>query len=259
VPAELTSREPLVTADAYDGQSAAAIAARVGVPRVALYRRLGSTMDAAHALGEQSAPAGTVVLADEQTAGRGRQGHSWRSAPGAGVWLTLLERPAHPAALEVLSLRTGLSVARALDAHTSAPVGVKWPNDLFVRDGKVAGVLVEARWRGDRVDWIAIGVGVNVVAPRDVTGAAGLRAGTSRLALLSSLVPAVRGAAARAGPLDARELAEFEARDHARGRRCVSPSPGVVLGVTAAGELAVETSSGVRYHRTGSLLLEEGA
>jgi BirA family biotin operon repressor/biotin-[acetyl-CoA-carboxylase] ligase len=229
------------------------------VPKVLVYRTIGSTMDAAHTLGAAGAPAGTIVLADEQTAGRGRQGRSWRSAPARGIWLTVLERRSDPAALEVLSLRVGLAAARALDPYASAPVSLKWPNDLFVDGGKLAGVLVEARWRGERPDWIAIGVGVNVAAPHDVSGAAGLRDGVRLREVLASLVPAVRGAAARHGPLDSEELSEFATRDRARGRRCASPCTGVVLGVTGVGELAVQTRDGVRYYRTGSLVLEEGA
>jgi BirA family transcriptional regulator, biotin operon repressor / biotin---[acetyl-CoA-carboxylase] ligase len=259
VPVELASDAPLAVADDYDGESAANLARRLAVPRVALYRQVGSTMDVAHALGEGGAPAGTLILADEQTAGRGRQGRSWRSAAGRGIWMTLLERPAWPTALEVLSLRMGLAAAQALDAFAPGPVRVKWPNDLFVGRGKLAGVLVEARWRGDRVDWTAIGLGVNVAAPGDVAGATGLSGGTSRLEVLASLVPSIRAAVARGGPLDSAELGEFAVRDHARGRRCAAPSRGVVFGISPTGELAVATSSGMRYHRTGSLLLEEDA
>jgi BirA family biotin operon repressor/biotin-[acetyl-CoA-carboxylase] ligase len=159
----------------------------------------------------------------------------------------------------VLSLRVGLAAARALDAYAPAPVSLKWPNDLFVGGGKLAGVLVEARWRGERPDWIAIGVGVNVAAPHDVPGAAGLRDGVRRPEVLASLVPAVRAVAARHGPLESEELSEFATRDRARGRRCASPCVGVVVGVTPAGEVAVETRDGVRHYRTGSLVLEEGA
>jgi BirA family biotin operon repressor/biotin-[acetyl-CoA-carboxylase] ligase len=216
-------------------------------------------MDAAHALGHAGAPAGTLILADEQTAGRGRQGRAWRSAAARGIWLTLLERPDDATGLDVLSLRVGMAAARALDSFAAAPVRLKWPNDLFVTGGKVAGVLVEARWRGRHPDWIAIGLGVNVRPPDDLAGAAGLRDGASRVEVLASLIPGLRAAAARRGPLDASELSEYAARDYARGRRCVTPVPGVVAGLTAAGELAVQTADGSAYFRVGSLVLEEGA
>src|SRR5665213_555071 len=77
----------------YDGMSAEQIRHRLGVPRVAVHSSLASTMDVAHALAAEGTPAGTLVLADHQTAGRGRGGRSWQSEAGAGIWLTLIERP----------------------------------------------------------------------------------------------------------------------------------------------------------------------
>lgn len=216
-------------------------------------------MDEAHALGRDGAPAGTLILAEEQTAGRGRQGSTWQSPPRQGIWLTLLERPADGSALTVLSLRVGLAAAGALDPFADGPVQLKWPNDLLVRGRKLAGVLVEVRWRGSRPDWVAIGLGVNVVTPVGVRGAVGLREGVARVEVLEALVPAMRAAAAAIGPLDQSELARFAARDFARGRRCIGPSAGVVAGVTAEGELVVETPAGRQHHRAGSLVLREGA
>jgi BirA family transcriptional regulator, biotin operon repressor / biotin---[acetyl-CoA-carboxylase] ligase len=228
----------------------------LGLPRVDLYATIGSTMDAAHALGALGEPAGTLILADRQTAGRGRKGNSWQSPPGAGIWLTLLERPIDQSGLAVLSLRVGIAAARTLEAFADDAVRVKWPNDLYVREGKVGGILVEARWRAGRPDWVAVGIGINVERPRRLVVAAGLRPGTARLVVLESLVPAIR-AAVRTGPLDSEELVEYAQRDFARGRRCTSPGEGVVEGVTPDGELAVRTPDGVVHHRVGSLILAE--
>jgi BirA family biotin operon repressor/biotin-[acetyl-CoA-carboxylase] ligase len=258
VAAEPALPGPATVAADYVGEPPAALAAKLGVAGVVLYRTVGSTMDAGHALGEAGAPAGTLVLADAQTAGRGRQGNAWRSPAGRGIWLTLLERPLDASGVPVLSLRVGLATARALDAFTDEAVRLKWPNDVYAGTRKVAGVLVEARWRGVRLDWVAIGIGVNVLPPPGMAAATGLRRNTSRLDVLGELVPAVRGAAALTGLLDGRELEEFRSRDYARGRRCIRPSAGVVAGVSAMGELAVETPAGTRYYRTGSLVLEEG-
>jgi BirA family biotin operon repressor/biotin-[acetyl-CoA-carboxylase] ligase len=259
VPPEAWATAAALLADRYDGASAASIASRLGIAELHLYASIASTMDATHALGQAGAPAGTLVLADEQTAGRGRKGTSWRSEPGRGIWLTLLDRPADDATLEVLSLRVGLAAARALDAFAPAPVQMKWPNDLFAAGGKLAGVLVEARWRGPRPDWVAIGLGVNVRPPRDVPAAGALRAGTSRIEVLASLLPVLRAATSRRGPLDASELSEYARRDYARGRRCLTPARGIVAGVTPVGELAVRTLDGIEHYRAGSLVLEEGA
>jgi len=241
----------------YDGRTAAELAAWLDVPDVVVFDTIGSTLDAAHARAAAGAPAGTLVLADAQTAGRGRQGRAWASGAGAGIWLTLVERPRDPAAVDVLSLRLGLHAARVLDPFAPGAVGLKWPNDLYVDGGKLAGVLVEARWREGAVDWIAIGFGLNVRRPAGMPMAATLRGDAVRLDALAALVPALRAAAAETGPLRASELAEYAARDVARGRRCREPLEGVVAGIDASGALVVETDAGSRYARAGSLVLQE--
>ncbi|HEX6059141.1 MAG TPA: biotin--[acetyl-CoA-carboxylase] ligase [Gemmatimonadaceae bacterium] len=246
-------------ADRIDGVPHPELARLLDVPRLALFARVGSTLDVAHRLAGEGAPAGTLVVADEQTSGRGRAGRRWASAPGAGLWLTLVERPSDVAALAVLSLRIGLRAASVLDRWAEEPVRLKWPNDIFVGTRKVAGILVEARWRERRLDWVAIGVGANVVAPADVPAAGGLRAGTSRVELLAELLPAMRAAAAARGPLAVHEMDAFAARDLARGRRCLAPSVGVVRGIGADGALVVEADGATIRHRAGSLVLAEDA
>jgi BirA family biotin operon repressor/biotin-[acetyl-CoA-carboxylase] ligase len=253
VPTSADARAPSGGADAYDGFAPEALAARLGVPHVASYAQVGSTLDVAHALAASGAAAGTLVLADEQTAGRGRGGKRWASAPGAGIWLTIVERPTDAAAIEVLSLRVGLAAAAALDGYALSPVRLKWPNDLFVGERKLAGILCEARWRDERPEWVAIGFGVNV-RPPDSLDAAGLARAPSRLAVLDALVPALRAAAARRGPLDARELEAFATRDLARGRRLASPAAGVARGIDATGALLVDTARGIEPQRAGSLI-----
>lgn len=240
----------------YDGLGAGELAARLGVPAAHLFDQVGSTLDVAHALAP-SAPTGTLVLADEQTAGRGRHGRRWTSAPGAGIWLTLVERPTDARALDVLSLRCGLYAAEALDALAGARVGVKWPNDLHVRDRKLAGILIETRWRGTAPDWVAIGFGLNVVAP-DVATGIGLAPGASRVAVLERLVPALRRAAAASRHLSAEELARWRARDIAPTRELTSPAIGRAAGISAEGDLLVAEPGGViTRHRTGSLTFAE--
>lgn len=240
----------------YDGLGAAALGARLGVPALLLFDQVGSTLDVAHRVAA-GAESGTLVLADEQTAGRGRQGRRWASAPGAGIWLTLIERPSDARALDVLSLRCGLYAAEALEAVTDARVGVKWPNDLQVGARKLAGVLIETRWRGTAPDWVAIGFGLNVAAPALATGI-GLRAGTSRLAALELLVPALRRAAAASRHLSPDELARWRARDVAEERMILTPAPGRGAGISAEGELLVAAEDGsLTRHRTGSLTFAE--
>lgn len=243
----------------YDGIDADSLAELLGVPRVVVHDRIGSTLDAAHVLAEAGAPAGTLVLAEEQTAGRGRGGKRWTSDPGAGLWITFVERPDDPDALEVLSLRLGLRAAAVLDGFAGERVQLKWPNDLYLASGKLAGILVEARWQEQRLSWAALGMGVNVRAPGGVEGAAGLGPGTSRVDVLRALAPALREAALEKGFLRPSELEAFASRDLARGRRCVAPAPGRVAGITATGGLRVAAEGGEVTVRSGSLVLEEEA
>ena len=239
----------------YDGADAISLAASLGAPRVELLAAVGSTLDVAHELAAAGAPDGTLVIADAQTAGRGRLGRSWQSEAGRGIWLTLVERPQDPDALDVLSLRIGLAAADALDRFAPAPIALKWPNDLYVAGRKLAGILVEARWKRGRLDWLAIGFGLNVRPPSDAPMAAALRDGTSRPEVLAALVPALRQAASRRGRLDGVERDAFAARDLARGRACREPAEGTVVGIAADGALVLDTAAGYRSFRAGSLVL----
>jgi BirA family biotin operon repressor/biotin-[acetyl-CoA-carboxylase] ligase len=235
-----------------DGLPADDLARRLALPRVELFARVGSTLDVAQARAADL-PSGTLILADEQTAGRGRQGRAWSSAPGAGIWLTLVERPADPRALDVLALRCGLQAAEALEPLAAGAVCLKWPNDLYVAGRKLAGILIETRWRGTAPEWVAIGVGLNVRAPALDTGV-GLGAGTTRLDALDRLVPALRRAAAASRHLCADELARWRRRDVAGGRVAASPAAGIVEGIESDGRLLITSPDGIlSRHRSGSL------
>lgn len=242
----------------YDGLTAPALVERLQVPAVVLHDVVSSTMDVAHQHGASGAAAGTIVLADMQVSGRGRQGRAWRSEAGQGVWVTVIERPLDSSGAEVLSLRVGLALADALDALSPGAVRLKWPNDLHVEAGKLAGILIEARWRNGALDWVAIGVGLNVRRAPEA-GAGALAAGVARLHALDRVVASVRSAAAMTGPLTAAELARFHSRDLAVGRAVVSPSPGIVAGIDAAGAVVIVGPQGPRAHRTGSLVFAEDA
>lgn len=240
-----------------DGVTAAALAARLRLPACEFHERVSSTMDLAHAAAARGAPSGTLIVANEQEAGRGRGGRRWSSPPGGGLWMTMVARPGSPSGIEVLSLRVGLCMAEALDALANERVRLKWPNDLYVGGGKLGGILIEARWRDQRAEWVAIGVGLNVVPAADVVGSVGLAPGVTRLQALDLAVPAMRAAVALEGPLTADELTRYAARDYSVGRRASQPATGVVAGISPAGELVVDTASGPVACRTGSLVFAE--
>ena len=250
-----------------DGIPAAVLARRWGVPQCGVFRTLSSSLDAIHDLGAQGAPAGTVVLAEEQTAGRGRDGRTWRSPPG-GVWLGMLLRPPLPAA-GVLSLRIGLVLADVVEAvlgvrptALSGPrAGVKWPNDVLVDDRKVAGILCESRWQGDAVQWLGVGIGINVAneIPVELAERAvalrELRPGARRIDVLDQLIPALLRLAAHGGQLTEFECAAFARRDWLRGRHIRSPLAGRAAGIRPDGALLVDTGAGTTMVRDGHVEL----
>jgi BirA family biotin operon repressor/biotin-[acetyl-CoA-carboxylase] ligase len=234
------------------------MAAELGLAQVVHEREVESTMDEAHARAAKGAPAGVLVVADRQLRGRGRGGREWQSADSAGLWMTLLERPADARVIGVLALRLGLALADALQPLVDAPVSLKWPNDLYVGSGKLAGILVEARWRESAVDWVAIGIGINRRVPAGFPDAAAIRTGVSRAELLKAIIPRLRVAASTRGQLSDVECAAWAARDLARGRRVREPGVGVVQGIAPDGALLVrsEQSGDVSPYYAGSLVFE---
>ena len=242
---------------AYDGLSETDLATRLRLPRAVVLGETDSTLDVAHQLAEQGAPAGTLVVADSQRSGRGRLGRAWTSQPGQGVWCTVIERVYDASALDVLSLRVGLRAAEGLDRFAPERIRLKWPNDLLLSSGKLGGILCEARWAGGQPSWVAVGVGVNVRKPEGVPGAAWLREGTDRVDVLYEIAIAVRGAAAASGPLTPEELERYRARDALKGARIASPAAGTVSGIAETGALLVDTARGIEQHRTGTVRLAE--
>ncbi len=128
------------------------------------YPHLGSTNTGARRLAEKGAPGGTVVLADTQSAGRGRRGRSWHSPPGKGIYFSLLLRPpgTSPAAAAPLTLAAAVAVARQLRECTGVEVAVKWPNDLLIGSKKMGGILAEARADGQALRYLVLGIGLNI-------------------------------------------------------------------------------------------------
>jgi len=128
--------------------------------RLLYYPELSSTMDEAGKLGEGDTEEGAVVVAEVQSAGRGRQGRSWVSQPG-NLLVSVLFRPSLDA-LPFISIIGGIAAARAVRKVTGLEANIKWPNDLLIGGRKVAGILAESAIAGDTVWYAVLGVGMNV-------------------------------------------------------------------------------------------------
>lgn len=243
----------------YDGIGRDVLSAESGASGMSVFDQCVSTMDVAHARAAAGAPHGFVVVAEEQRAGRGRTGKGWVSTRGSGVWTSIVLRRTDVSPSGVLSLRIGLELAERLEIRSGRSLMLKWPNDVFLDGAKVAGILTEARWRGAALEWIVVGVGVNIVAPETGVASAGLGGACTPAAVLVDVVRAVLAAAVCTGELDADELARYAARDHAKGRPVVAPREGVVLGISSQGGIVIRTNDGNAVAVAGSLVFRERA
>lgn len=192
--------------------------------------KIPSTNDVALELGHRGAPEGTVVTAEEQTAGRGRLGRAWHSEQAKGIYASVLLRPKiSPASASILTLVAGLAAREAVAAQTGLEVDIRWPNDLLVGGRKIAGILTEMFAQPDRVEYVVVGIGINVNQerfPEEVSQIANsLRNVTglwhSRLELLVRLLLELEGHYNRfVGQGPAEIISRFEhASSYARGKR----------------------------------------
>jgi len=130
---------------------------------IAYHSTLGSTNDLLKELAAQGAPEGTLVIADEQTAGKGRLNRKWLAPPGSSLLLSLLFHPdLIPRQAQRLTMICSLAVVDAIEVLTGLPAGLKWPNDVFIRDKKAGGILTESGTTGGRLDYVVVGMGLNV-------------------------------------------------------------------------------------------------
>ncbi len=130
---------------------------------IVCYESVGSTNEIAKDLARQGAASGTLIVADHQTAGKGRQGRKWIAPPGSSLLFSLILYPSFTSSrLPRLTMAGALAVAQAVEKSTQLPVHFKWPNDILLRDKKAGGILIEASTTREMVNYAILGVGLNV-------------------------------------------------------------------------------------------------
>lgn len=208
------------------------------------YREIGSTNERAREQAAAGAPTGTLVTAEQQTAGRGRQGRPWMTKAGTAVaWSVLIRR-----SIELpgtLPLQVGVGVCEAIESLGVADVGMKWPNDIWIGTRKCSGILVEAR---PQDGWAVAGVGVNLSIeeedfPEELRDRATSVGGG---VTFNQAVEALNRWVGRRldEPVEA-TLEEFAARDVLKGRRIGwGEGEGIAAGIDAHGNLLVESTGG---------------
>jgi len=211
----------------------------LGTPRLHL-RATTSTSDRARTLAQAGAPHGTLVTADEQSAGRGRQGRSWSAPAGSSLLMSVVLRDPP----DLLPLAAGVAVARVCGDGTL----IKWPNDVLLDGRKVAGILAEGR---PQEGWAVLGIGLNVALdvnelPPELRGTA------ATLGLTAADIPQVLGRLLRELEVtlaldDATLLTAYRDLDALRGRAIRwATGSGVAAGIDGSGRLIVELDGGGR-------------
>ena len=228
----------------------------IGRPHVH-HRLTDSTNERGKALAAAGAPHGTLVTADEQTAGRGRQGRSWVAPPGRALLMSVVLRELDAQRTPLVPLAAAVAVCRAFPEAD----GIKWPNDVWVGGRKVAGILIEGR---PQDGWAVLGIGLNVATeagefPEELREiATSLRAAGSPLGTpadaLEELLPALE---AWLGADPEQVLAAWRERDALRGQTISwGDGTGVAAGVDDDGSLLVDTADGVRSLHAGEVHLQ---
>lgn len=250
-----------------------ALVGEIGVARIHLHGRVDSTNEEGRRLARQGAPDRTLIVASEQTAGRGRRRRHWRSEPG-GLYVTMIFRP-RVGSFEFavgLQLAAGIAVAEAITPFTPQAPDLLWPNDVLCRGQKVAGVLVESDMTGNRLDAYVCGIGINVAQPAALFGgeldgrAASLAMLSGEAASLDSVLlavvrrllhwdrllrgegiaPVIRRWSELGQATLAAESVEVETAD--------GVISGAVSGLSERGGLLVRTGEGLREILTGELI-----
>jgi BirA family transcriptional regulator, biotin operon repressor / biotin---[acetyl-CoA-carboxylase] ligase len=220
---------------------------------------LDSTNIYARQLAEHGALGGEVVIAEQQTRGRGRLGRSWISPPGINLYLSIVLRPTlAPGHTPQITLMAGVALADTVASFLSSPAAIKWPNDILVSGKKVAGILTEASSISERIEFVILGIGVNINFPLESMPESIRHRATSLLIVtgkpirrevfLRRLIQDLDRCYGMLEESGFGALAPFwEARFNLRNRRVrVETMDGVILGIAQ------------RIDRDGALIIERG-
>lgn len=237
--------------------------------KLLFYPELNSTNIQAKLEAEKGASHGTLVVTDSQTAGRGRRGRTWESPGGTNLYFTLILRPEiQPQQASMLTLVMADAVGRAIEQETGLQAGIKWPNDIVVNKKKVVGILTEMSLERDYIQYVVVGVGINV----------GRQEFETELAKKATSLETEAGRTIKRGPLLARVMQEFEADYQLflkagdltllldsyhkmlvnRNVQVQVLDPqgdyqGIARGITPKGELLVETEHGIKQVYAGEV------
>ena len=228
--------------------------------QIRYFSRIDSTNQYAKRIAEEGAPDGTLIIADEQTAGKGRSGRTWVTPPAEAIAFTLLLRPKlSPDRISMVTLVMGLAVTNAVNSLYGVSAGIKWPNDVVIKGRKLCGILTEMSAEVRQVNYIVIGVGIN----------ANLTSFSEEIRGIATSLRLELGQDINRAELIARVMAEFErlyAEFEAQGDlgavmqeynelclnagskvRVLDPNgeyTGTSRGINSMGELLVETEDG---------------
>jgi len=127
------------------------------------FQEIGSTNDEACRLGREGAPEGTVVVVNSQSAGKGRLQRSWFSPPGCNIYTSVILRPEfNPADAPQITIMAGLAAAQMIETYCPRKTRIKWPNDILLHGKKVCGILAQMQAGADKIDFVVLGIGINV-------------------------------------------------------------------------------------------------
>lgn len=273
----IVAEDDVVPAESWENRPVAAWGSDWGIgERLIILERVGSTNTLARRLAEEGAPNGTLIIAEEQTAGRGRAGKPWRAPKGRALLLSIILRPERPLQRNdspgAIPLRVGLAAAVAIEAAAGLRVQVKWPNDLLVDGRKLAGILCEGSLTSAARGYLVAGIGINVAQregdfdPSISQPATSIRIAAGddceRAVLAHALYRAVVGLApVLTEPLSDEELVRLTARDPLIGREVtVDGRPaGTAHGIAPDGTLRIIGANGTIDHlRNGTVRMVPG-